>query len=108
MHFWMMKRDDKLGRESTIQKWLGSIVRTDLDKSGRSTIRCFFLIFSLNIVAIGNVSLRYVLVNFNQIMRSLVPVFAIILGMFLCKEFTMQRLFVSNIHNDWCRNVMLW
>ena len=86
-----MKRDDRLGRESTLQKWLGHLDRKDLDKSGRSTIKWFSLIFSLNI-AIGNVSLRYVSVNFNQVMKSLVPVFAIMLGMFVGKKFTTQRL----------------
>jgi hypothetical protein len=89
--FWRIKQDDKLGTESSIQKWLGYLVRKDLDKTGKWSIRWFSFIFSLNI-AIGNVSLRYVSVNFNQVMRSLVPFFTIIMGLSVGKMFTIRRI----------------
>ncbi|KAG7364824.1 triose-phosphate transporter family protein [Nitzschia inconspicua] len=89
--FWQIKHDDKTGTESSIQKLLGHLVRRDLDATGKSYILLFSLIFSLNI-AIGNVSLRYVSVNFNQVMRSLVPCFTIFLGLLVGKTFTCRRI----------------
>eukprot|EP00537_Pseudo-nitzschia_pungens_P005109 CAMPEP_0172368582 /NCGR_PEP_ID=MMETSP1060-20121228/28047_1 /TAXON_ID=37318 /ORGANISM="Pseudo-nitzschia pungens, Strain cf. cingulata" /LENGTH=331 /DNA_ID=CAMNT_0013093223 /DNA_START=222 /DNA_END=1217 /DNA_ORIENTATION=+ len=89
--FWRIKQDDKFGTESAIQKWLGYLVRKDLDKKGTMHIRLFSIVFSLNI-AIGNVSLRHVSVNFNQVMRSLVPVVTILMGMIVGRKFTWRRI----------------
>ena len=88
--FWRIKRDDKFGTESNIQKWLGYLVRKDLDKTGTKYIRLFSVIFSLNI-AVGNVSLSHVSVNFNQVMRSLVPAVTICMGMVVGRKFSWQR-----------------
>mmetsp|Transcript_10469 Transcript_10469/g.24870 ORF Transcript_10469/g.24870 Transcript_10469/m.24870 type:complete len:363 (-) Transcript_10469:115-1203(-) len=89
--FWRIKQDDKFGTESAIQKWLGYLVRKDLDKKGTMHIRLFSIVFSLNI-AIGNVSLRHVSVNFNQVMRSLVPVVTILMGIIVGRKFTWRRI----------------
>ena len=88
--FRRIKQDDRLGSVSTVQKWLGHLVRTNLDKTGTKYIRLFSVVFSLNI-AVGNVSLSYVSVNFNQVMRSLVPVFTICMGVLVGRRFTWQR-----------------
>jgi drug/metabolite transporter (DMT)-like permease len=89
--FWSLKRDAKTGQEGLFQRWLGRVVRKDLDKAGKQYITMFSLIFSLNI-AIGNVSLRHVSVNFNQVMRSLVPAFTILLGLLVGRKFTFRRI----------------
>jgi hypothetical protein len=90
--FWSMKRDAKKGQEGALQRLLGqNLVRKDLDKTGKLYIMLFSFIFSSNI-AIGNVSLRHVSVNFNQVMRSLVPAFTIILGLIVGRKFSIRRI----------------
>jgi hypothetical protein len=86
-----MKRDAKTGQEGIFQRLLGNLVRKDVDASGKRYILAFSTVFALNI-AIGNASLRHVSVNFNQVLRSLVPAFTILFGMFAGQSTSTHRI----------------
>lgn len=62
-----------------------------LDGSSRKSVFLFSVIFALNI-AIGNTSLRWASVNFNQVCRAMVPVVAMVASMlFYKKVYSAQR-----------------
>eukprot|EP00968_Pinguiococcus_pyrenoidosus_P011751 scaffold977_cov253-Pinguiococcus_pyrenoidosus.AAC.12 len=62
-----------------------------IDRNGQFIIIMFSLIFAANIV-VGNASLRYVSVNFNQVLRSLVPALVLGINMLQGKRFSLAKI----------------
>lgn len=61
-----------------------------LSWEAKKQILIFSVLFTLNIV-VGNMSLKFVSVNFNQVMRSLVPGLTLLAGLWQGKSFTLRR-----------------
>uniref|UniRef100_A0A7S3DTQ7 Sugar phosphate transporter domain-containing protein n=1 Tax=Entomoneis paludosa TaxID=265537 RepID=A0A7S3DTQ7_9STRA len=75
---------------SWITTLFGDLEKKELDAKGKRLILAYSVLFSANL-CIGNVSLIYVSVNFNQVMRSLVPAVTIFMGYFINKPTSFQR-----------------
>eukprot|EP00550_Attheya_septentrionalis_P009158 CAMPEP_0198285922 /NCGR_PEP_ID=MMETSP1449-20131203/5145_1 /TAXON_ID=420275 /ORGANISM="Attheya septentrionalis, Strain CCMP2084" /LENGTH=396 /DNA_ID=CAMNT_0043983535 /DNA_START=167 /DNA_END=1357 /DNA_ORIENTATION=- len=88
--FWKRLQSKKHMNHSNNAHELFAVTRTKLNGAGRIRIFLFSLVFSLN-VALGNLALRHTSVNFNQIMRSLVPALIIFLGMLMGRKTSYRR-----------------
>eukprot|EP00977_Amphora_coffeiformis_P027696 scaffold34634_cov171-Amphora_coffeaeformis.AAC.5 len=77
--------------ENIVTRVVGTIEHKKLDRTSMHYMLAYSVVFSLNI-AIGNVSLKHVSVNFNQVMRSLSPAATMAVSM-VCfgKQFSASR-----------------